>query len=106
MKNSFALDYSLYLVADLADLTVSSFLQKVESAIAGGVTCVQLRAKNSPKQQLVAVGKQLVNIPSYLVRVASEPHVQHSLPSCIKTGRPGRVAKRKLKAGGKKKEEE
>ena len=53
------------------------------------------------RQRHIAVGKQLVNIPSFLVRVASEPHVQHSLTSCIKTGRPGRVSKRKLKAGGK-----
>ena len=58
------------------------------------------------RQRHIAVGKQLVNIPSFLVRVVSEPHVQHSLTSCIKTGRPGRVAKRKLKAGGKAKAEE
>ena len=49
------------------------------------------------RQRHIAVGKQLVNIPSFLVRVASEPHVQHSLTSCIKTGRPGGVAKFKLK---------
>ena len=57
-------------------------------------------------QRHIAVGKQLVNIPSFLVRVASEPHVQHSISSCIKTGKPGRVAKRKLKAGAKKEKEE
>ena len=51
------------------------------------------------RQRHIAVGKQMVNIPSFLVRVSSEPHVQHSVNSCIKTGRPGRVAKRKLKAG-------
>ena len=51
------------------------------------------------RQRHIAVGKQLVNIPSFLVRVNSEPHVQHSVTSCIKTGRPGRVAKRKLKQG-------
>ena len=56
------------------------------------------------RQRHIAVGRQLVNIPSYLVRVNSEPHVQHSLTSCIKTGRPGRVAKKKLKNGGKKEE--
>ncbi len=49
------------------------------------------------RQRHIAVGKQLVNIPSFLVRVASEPHVQHSVSSCIKTGRYGRVAKRKAK---------
>ena len=57
------------------------------------------------RQRHIAVGKQLVNIPSFLVRVSSEPHVQHSVTSCIKTGRPGRVAKRKLKDSGKKKED-
>ena len=53
------------------------------------------------RQRHIAVGKQMVNIPSFLVRIASEPHVQHSLTSCIKTGKPGRVAKKKLKAGAK-----
>ena len=43
----------------------------------------------------IAVGKQLVNTPSFLVRTASEPHVQLSQKSTKRTGKPGRVAKKK-----------
>ena len=57
------------------------------------------------RQRHIAVGKQMVNIPSFIVRVSSEPHVQHSHNSCIKTGKPGRVARKKLKAGGGNKED-
>ena len=46
----------------------------------------------------IAVGKQLVNTPSFLVRTASEPHVQLSQTSVRRTGKAGRI-KRKKAAG-------
>ncbi|MCP4668853.1 MAG: hypothetical protein GY849_21150, partial [Deltaproteobacteria bacterium] len=49
-------------------------------------------------QKHIAVGKQTVNIPSFMVRVSSEQHIQRSHTSCFKTGAPGRVKRRK--AGG------
>ena len=45
-----------------------------------------------------AVGKQLVNIPSFLVRVSTEPHVQLSATSVKRTGKPGRVKRKKGEA--------
>ncbi len=49
-------------------------------------------------QRHVAVGKQLVNIPSFMVRVSSEQHIQHSSKSVFKTGKMGRTKKIKSKA--------
>ncbi len=46
----------------------------------------------------IAVGKQLVNIPSFMVRVSSEPHVQLSATSVKRTGKPGRVKRKKGEA--------
>mmetsp|Transcript_13517 Transcript_13517/g.9531 ORF Transcript_13517/g.9531 Transcript_13517/m.9531 type:complete len:187 (-) Transcript_13517:169-729(-) len=52
------------------------------------------------RQRHIAVGKQMVNIPSFMVRVSSEQHIQHSATSCIKTGKLGRTKRRKAASGG------
>mmetsp|Transcript_29951 Transcript_29951/g.22196 ORF Transcript_29951/g.22196 Transcript_29951/m.22196 type:complete len:107 (-) Transcript_29951:50-370(-) len=51
------------------------------------------------RQRHIAVGKQLVNIPSYLVRVASEQHIDWARTSVFKTGKMGRTKKIKSKKG-------
>eukprot|EP00612_Vaucheria_litorea_P001434 CAMPEP_0171454052 /NCGR_PEP_ID=MMETSP0945-20130129/1500_1 /TAXON_ID=109269 /ORGANISM="Vaucheria litorea, Strain CCMP2940" /LENGTH=189 /DNA_ID=CAMNT_0011979013 /DNA_START=67 /DNA_END=632 /DNA_ORIENTATION=+ len=55
------------------------------------------------RQRHIQVGKQLVNVPSFLVRLDSEQYIdfaRHS-PYNVTTGRPGRVArKRKGNTGG------
>jgi small subunit ribosomal protein S9e len=52
------------------------------------------------RQRHVAIGKQLVNIPSYLVRVSSEQHIQLAPTSVYKTGKMGRTKSKKSKKGG------
>ena len=52
------------------------------------------------RQGHIAVGKQEVNVPSFMVRVSSEPHIQRSATSVFKTGKPGRVKRKKAAAGG------
>jgi small subunit ribosomal protein S9e len=53
------------------------------------------------KQRHISVGKQLVNIPSFMVRVSSEAHIQVSPTSVYKTGAAGRIKKKKAgKKGG------
>jgi len=52
------------------------------------------------RQRHIAVGKQLVNIPSYLVRVSSEQHIGYSATSVFKTGKNGRTKRKKSKKGG------
>ncbi len=49
-------------------------------------------------QRHIRVGKQLVNVPSFLVRRDSEGHVDHSLNSSLVHGRMGRVKRKKAAA--------
>lgn len=43
-----------------------------------------------------------MNIPSFLVRVDSQKHIDFSLTSPLGGGRPGRVKRKNLKAASKK----
>lgn len=45
-------------------------------------------------QRHIAVGKQIVNIPSFMVRLDSEKHIDFAPTSPFGGGRPGRVARR------------
>lgn len=55
-------------------------------------------------QRHIRVGKQLVNVPSYLVRMDSQKHIDFALHSPYGGGRPGRVRRRALRNKQKKKE--
>merc|ERR1712084_19163 len=50
------------------------------------------------RQRHIRVGKQICNIPSFLVRLDSEKHIDFALTSSFGGGRPGRV-RRKQKGG-------
>ena len=51
-------------------------------------------------QRHVAVGRQMVNVPSYQLRTSSEKHIGfHSSSPFGVGGRPGRVARKKAKGG-------
>merc|ERR1719399_807876 len=51
------------------------------------------------KQKHIRVERQIVDVPSFMVRVESQPHIEFSVSSPFGGGRPGRV-KRKSMAGG------
>lgn len=51
------------------------------------------------------VGKQIVNVPSFIVRLDSQKHIDFALTSPFGGGRPGRVKRRKAKAAEKKDED-
>merc|ERR1719355_285211 len=51
------------------------------------------------RQKHIRVGHQIVDIPSFMVRVESQPHIEFSVSSPFGGGRAGRV-KRKSMAGG------
>ncbi|KAA8645722.1 hypothetical protein EYZ11_001264 [Aspergillus tanneri] len=55
-----------------------------------------------------SVGKQIVNVPSYMVRLDSQKHIDFALTSPYGGGRPGRVQRKKAKSaeGGDGDEEE
>jgi len=81
-------------------LTIAQFMERrlqtqvVKRKIAHSVH----HARVLIRQKHIAVGKQLVNIPSFMVRVSSEQHIQLSATSVIKTGALGR--QKKKRAGG------
>jgi len=47
------------------------------------------------RQKHIRVGKQVVNVPSFLVRTDSEKHIDLAVDSPYGQGRPGRVARRR-----------
>ncbi|KAJ8903358.1 hypothetical protein NDN08_004466 [Rhodosorus marinus] len=46
-------------------------------------------------QRHIRVGKQVVNVPSFMVSVDSEKHIDHALGSALGGGKPGRVKRKK-----------
>ena len=52
------------------------------------------------KQRHIRVGKRMVNVPSFMVRVESEKVIEFSSTSPFGAGRPGRKKRKSLKAGG------
>merc|ERR1712012_726126 len=51
------------------------------------------------RQRHIRVRKQVVNIPSYVVRLDSQKHIDFSLRSPLGGGRPGRVKRQNAKKG-------
>merc|ERR1711992_341271 len=51
------------------------------------------------KQRHIRVRKQVVNIPSFMVRLESQKHIDFSLKSPFGGGRPGRVKRKRMRAG-------
>ncbi|CAL1542239.1 unnamed protein product [Lymnaea stagnalis] len=51
------------------------------------------------RQRHIRVRKQVVNIPSYVVRLDSQKHIDFSLKSPYGGGRPGRVKRKNAKKG-------
>lgn len=49
-----------------------------------------------------SVGKQIVNVPSFIVRLDSQKHIDFALTSPFGGGRPGRVRRKKAAAAAKK----
>ena len=50
------------------------------------------------RQRHIRVGKQIVNVPSFIVRLDSQKHIDFALNSPFGSGRPGRVRRKKAKA--------
>ncbi|KAH7949240.1 hypothetical protein HPB49_006628 [Dermacentor silvarum] len=60
------------------------------------------------RQRHIRVRKQVVNVPSFVVRLDSEKHIDFSLKSPFGGGRPGRVKRKNMRKaqGGTAQEEE
>jgi small subunit ribosomal protein S9e len=57
-------------------------------------------------EYLCSVGKQIVNVPSFIVRLDSQKHIDFALTSPFGGGRPGRVRRKKAKAAESKEDGE
>merc|ERR1712224_679549 len=55
-------------------------------------------ARVAIRQRHIRVGRQIVNVPSFMVRLDSQKHIDHSLSSPFGGGRPGRVKRRSIAA--------
>uniref|UniRef100_A0A183ECE4 Small ribosomal subunit protein uS4 n=2 Tax=Gongylonema pulchrum TaxID=637853 RepID=A0A183ECE4_9BILA len=51
------------------------------------------------RQKHIRVRRQIVNVPSFIVRLDSQKHIDFSLKSPFGGGRPGRVKRRNAKKG-------
>merc|ERR1712039_481693 len=89
-ENERKLDYVL-------GLTLSQFMERrLQTQVAVRNHAKSLHhARVLIRQRHISVGKQLVNIPSFMVRVSSEQHIQLAATSCIKTGDLGRQKKKR-----------
>ena len=94
-ENERKLDYVL-------GLTTNQFMERrLQTLVAQRKLAYSVHhARVMIRQRHIAIGKQLVNIPSYLVRVSSEQHIAIAPTSVFKTGAMGRM-KKKRAAGGK-----
>merc|ERR1712137_1418673 len=57
-------------------------------------------ARTLIRQRHIRVGKQICDIPSFLVRVDSEKHIEFALTSPFGCGRPGRVRRKRMNSKG------
>ncbi|GAB2221027.1 hypothetical protein Droror1_Dr00012189 [Drosera rotundifolia] len=86
-------------------LTVENFLERRLQTLVfkSGMARSIHHARVLIWQRHIRVGRQVVmNIPSFMVRVDSQKHIDFSLTSPFDGGRPGRVKRKNLKAAAKK----
>ncbi|KAL6513888.1 40S ribosomal protein S9-2 [Orobanche hederae] len=85
-------------------LTVENFLERRLQTLVFKVGLAKSihHARVLIRQRHIRVGKQVVNVPSFMVRLDSQQHVNFSLTSPFGGGRPGRVRRKNMKAAVKK----
>ncbi|URE30111.1 40S ribosomal protein [Musa troglodytarum] len=85
-------------------LTVENFLERRLQTLVfkSGMAKSIHHARVLIRQRHIRVGRQVVNIPSFMVRVDSAKHIDFSLTSPFGGGRPGRVKRKNQKAAAKK----
>ncbi|GAQ79791.1 40S Ribosomal protein S9 family protein [Klebsormidium nitens] len=85
-------------------LTVENFLERrlQTQVFKAGLAKSIHHARVLIRQRHIRVGKQIVNVPSFLVRVDSQKHIDFALSSPFGGGRPGRCKRKNAKAASKK----
>merc|ERR1719198_33391 len=91
---------------DILKLTTQRFMERrlQTKVLKQGLAKSIHHARVLIRQRHIRVGKQVVNVPSFVVRTDSEKHFDLALDSPYGQGRPGRVARKraaqKAAAGG------
>jgi small subunit ribosomal protein S9e len=91
---------------DILKLTTQRFMERrlQTKVLKQGLAKSIHHARVLIRQRHIRVGKQVVNVPSFVVRTDSEKHIDLALDSPYGQGRPGRVARKraaqKAAAGG------
>merc|ERR1712071_288810 len=95
-ENERKLDYVL-------GLTINQFMERrLQTLVAQRKLADSVHhARVLIRQRHIAIGKQLVNIPSYMVRVSSEQHISIAPTSVFKTGAMGRMKKKRAAGAAK-----
>lgn len=85
-------------------LTVENFLERRLQTLVfkAGMAKSIHHSRVLIRQKHIRVGRQVVNVPSFMVRVDSQKHIDFSINSPFGGGRPGRVKRKNLKAAAKK----
>ena len=83
-------------------LTVEKFLERrlQTKVFKDGLAKSIHHARVLIRQRHIRVGRRIVNVPSFLVRVDSEKHIDFALTSPFGQGRPGRVRRKRMANGG------
>merc|ERR1712142_194935 len=91
------LDYVLALTAsDFLERRLQTLVFKI------GIAKSIHHARVLIRQRHIRVGKQIVNVPSFIVRLDSQKHIDFALTSPFGGGRPGRVKRKNMKKAAKK----
>jgi small subunit ribosomal protein S9e len=82
---------------DILKLTTQRFMERrlQTKVVKLGLAKSIHHARVLIRQRHIRVGKQVVNVPSFVVRTDSEKHIDFSINSPLGQGRPGRVSRRR-----------
>jgi small subunit ribosomal protein S9e len=82
---------------DILKLTTQRFMERrlQTKVLKQGLAKSIHHARVLIRQRHIRVGKQVVNVPSFVVRTDSEKHIDLALDSPYGQGRPGRVARKR-----------
>nr|AAT08735.1 40S ribosomal protein S9 [Hyacinthus orientalis] len=85
-------------------LTVENFLERrlQTQVFKTGMAKSIHHARVLIRQRHIRVGRQVVNVPSFLVKLESGKHIDFALSSPFGGGRPGRVKRKNTRAAAKK----
>jgi len=87
----------LYLLSYIMGIMSESFYLQTQVYKLGLAKSIH-HARVLIRQRHIRVGKQIVNVPSFIVRLDSQKHIDFALSSPFGGGRPGRNRRKKAKA--------